>query len=459
MKEFLSNGHGTTPRCQTILAKGFKQGLQCNNGAMKGSTLCGPHTKSPVTPDPSKEGTTMAQTLIQKLASVDIGSVLEVTARKNFKDAGFTPVGPGGSTPTTAVVVGKKGNVLTLEFAMKHQAALIFNFDVKKDITFKVLSTPAPKETTIATKATPATIALTGPLTTFMLFFVSIFSRTATKTQFLVRSETSIEADGIVTIKDRAMNGFLNTEGADYCIYRSEDGTTKGGFNITTGSTMKKVTDWTLVRSQDLPFIVAGTGSRGLKLASQEIKDRAVAATTASLEALKLIHGDKLRVMSGMAEGFDELIAMVAIKLEIKLIAAVPNKGYGAYYWANHSLTGTNRMGHFNGIIARADKVINVMEDVHGIQRGLYLNGRHSNFLRNDYMVAQANHFLVWDPSSSGTADCFSSIREAGKTFEILSGDNDSCPTPRPAAKVKAEAEAKAATDVPTIPTEPNEAV
>jgi hypothetical protein len=432
MKEFLSNGHGTTPRCQTILAKGFKQGLQCNNGAMKGSTLCGPHTKSPVTPDPSKEGTTMAQTLIQKLASVDIGSVLEVTARKNFKDAGFTPVGPGGSTPTTAVVVGKKGNVLTLEFAMKHQAALIFNFDVKKDITFKVLSTPAPKPAMpkLATKATSDMVQ------SIVLFFVTLFSKTETKTRFLVHHQVT-EALSIEELRSEIQHfcSLVNVAPATHVIWKTEDGSAKGGFNLTSWANMKPVTEWTLVRSEDMPFIVAGTGSRGLKLASQEIKDRAVAATTASLEALKLIHGDKLRVMSGMAEGFDELIAMVAIKLEIKLIAAVPNKGYGAYYWANHSLTGTNRMGHFNGIIARADKVINVMEDVHGIQRGLYLNGRHSNFLRNDYMVAQANHFLVWDPSSSGTRDCLATIVKSGKPFEILSGDNDECPSANKARK------------------------
>lgn len=386
-----------------------------------------------------------AQTNVQKLASIDVGSVIEVMPRKNFKDPDFTPVG-GASTPIKVTVLGKAGNVLTLDFGHN----LIFNFDVKKDITFKVLSTPATKENIIATKAILATLAPTGPLTTFMLFFVSIFARTTTKTQFLVRSESMVEGtiEGLRSI----MQGLPTVDGATYVIWKTEDGKAKGGFNLNTWAGMTPATEWTLVREEDLPFIVAGTGSRGLKLASQEIKDRAIAATTASLEALKLIHGDKLRVMSGMAEGFDELIAMIAIKLEIKLIAAVPNKGYGAYYWASHSLTGTNRMGHFNGIIARADRVINVMEDVHGISRGLYLNGRHSNYLRNDYMVAQANHFLVWDPSSSGTADCFSSIREAGKPFEILSGNNDSCPTPKPASK-KAPAKA-AATDLPTMPAE-----
>jgi hypothetical protein len=227
---------------------------------------------------------------------------------------------------------------------------------------------------------------------------------------------------------------LVNVAPATHVIWKAEDGSAKGGFNLTTWANMKPVTEWTLVRSEDLPFIVALSGAGGLKIASQDIKDRAVTATTDRLLALKAIHGDNLRVMSGMSEGYDELGAMLAIKLEIKLILAIPNKGYGAYYWGRKSLTSTDRMNHFNGIIARADKVVYVMEEIHNT-RDLYLNGRHANFIRNDYMVAQANHFLVWDPSSSGTRDCLATIVKSGKPFEILSGDNDECPSANKARK------------------------
>jgi hypothetical protein len=124
----------------------------------------------------------MAQTLIQKLASIDVGSVIEVMPRKGFKDPDFTPVG-GSTTPISAIVLGKNSNVLTLDLGQN----MIFNFDVKKDITFKVLSTLATKEDVIATKAKLATITPAGTIQSIVLFFVSIFSKTETKTRFLVQ--------------------------------------------------------------------------------------------------------------------------------------------------------------------------------------------------------------------------------------------------------------------------------
>lgn len=36
-------------------------------------------------------------------------------------------------------------------------------------------------------------------------------------------------------------------------------------------------------------------------------------------------------------------------------------------------------------------------------------------------MVATAHEFLVWDPTSSGTAHCLTAIKRAGKPYEILS--------------------------------------
>lgn len=50
----------------------------------------------------------MGITLIQKLANIDIGAVIEVKARKGFKDVEFTPVGAG--SPVQATVVAKKGS-------------------------------------------------------------------------------------------------------------------------------------------------------------------------------------------------------------------------------------------------------------------------------------------------------------------------------------------------------------
>lgn len=167
-------------------------------------------------------------------------------------------------------------------------------------------------------------------------------------------------------------------------------------------------------------FIVAGTGSRSLQKASKEDKEQVMATITNELNRLKEKYGDRLVIMSGMAEGFDKALAMVALDLGIRLWCAIPNRGYGDYYWGRNSLTRKNMMHQFNAIVDKAEKVVYVMEDIHNVSRGLYLHGRHSNFVRNDYMVETADAFLVWDPTSSGTKDCVASIIKASKPFKVL---------------------------------------
>lgn len=168
------------------------------------------------------------------------------------------------------------------------------------------------------------------------------------------------------------------------------------------------------------PHIVAGTGARELQVVDVFTKERVVGHIDEQLHVRKEEHGDNLIVMSGMAEGFDKALALRALALNIKLWCAIPNKGYANYYWRDHSLTGMNMINEFNNIIDRAWRVTYVMEDIHGLDNQLYLGGRHSNFLRNDFMVEQATEFLVWDPQSRGTRDCLASIREAGKRYMIL---------------------------------------
>lgn len=165
--------------------------------------------------------------------------------------------------------------------------------------------------------------------------------------------------------------------------------------------------------------IVAGTGSRSLQDADNATKRAAMGLVTRCLHA-RLSEHPGLIVMSGMAEGFDKALALTAIDLGIRLWAAVPNSGYAAYYWGRNSLTGTDQSRLFADIVRRAWRVTYVMEDIYEAS-GLYLDGQHSNFVRNDFMVDTADEFLVWDPSSKGTADCLVSIRRARKPYEVLS--------------------------------------
>ena len=165
--------------------------------------------------------------------------------------------------------------------------------------------------------------------------------------------------------------------------------------------------------------ILAGTGSRSLQEAPLADKYRAAELTAAELEERRSRFGDRLVVMSGMAEGFDKLLALTALRLDIKLWCAVPNHGYGAYYWGRKSLTGEDRLAEFERILAAAWQVTYVMEDIHHTS-GLKLNGKHSNFVRNDFMVERAHEFLVWNPTSSGTKQCLATIVRSGRPYKVL---------------------------------------
>lgn len=164
-------------------------------------------------------------------------------------------------------------------------------------------------------------------------------------------------------------------------------------------------------------MMIAGTGSRSLRnednLRRCEVWDEIVDL---------LVDKKPDMVMSGMAEGFDEMLARVALDLRIPLWCAIPNQGYGQHYWGLKSLSGDNRWPDFLDILEKAKKITYVMEEVHHSE-ALYYRGRHSNFWRNDFMVEKADEFLVYNPESRGTKQCFGSILTAGKPYTIVGSD------------------------------------
>lgn len=167
-------------------------------------------------------------------------------------------------------------------------------------------------------------------------------------------------------------------------------------------------------------YVVAGTGPRRLQLASLPVKRAAVDAVAGRLSEVEAAVEGRLVVMSGMAEGFDACVALTTLRAGLRLWCAVPNRGYGAYYWGEHSVTGRDRRAEFDDILDRAWKVTYVMEDVHG-RLGLRLDGEHANYVRNRWMVAQANEFVVWDPTTPGTEHCLAAVRAAGLPYVVLS--------------------------------------
>lgn len=164
-----------------------------------------------------------------------------------------------------------------------------------------------------------------------------------------------------------------------------------------------------------MTFIISGTGSRSLQTASIEEKKR-VARWVATnplvgLRALKTSHGDELVGMTGLAEGFDALLARLFIDEEIPYIAAIPSPTYGEYYWKYHSVTGYNRIEKFEEYLDHAEEVVYVCD---------HHNYGKANFERNHYMVDRADALYVYRPQSPGTRHALKAIQAADKAHHII---------------------------------------
>lgn len=163
--------------------------------------------------------------------------------------------------------------------------------------------------------------------------------------------------------------------------------------------------------------ILAGTGSRQLQLASLADKRSIFAKTIDAIQSYKDANG-LVRIMSGGAEGFDSCLARAAMHLELPLILALPNKSYGSYYFGKNSVTKTNRLDKFREMVDYASEVVYISDFFPG--QGVKPDGRHLNFRRNDFMVAEADHMLVYDSKSPGTKDCFTTIKKTGRPFTLI---------------------------------------
>jgi hypothetical protein len=158
------------------------------------------------------------------------------------------------------------------------------------------------------------------------------------------------------------------------------------------------------------PYIVAGTGSRSFMPTGP-----VTTALHRYVQEQQVAHPD-LELMSGMAEGWDEFIARTGIEMGVPFHAAVPNRGYGLYYWGRHSQTGQDRLDQFEWLLSKAKTVTYVCPS-------LYVDGVHANFVRNGYLVAHGNSFAVYNPQSRGTAECFTRIKQARKPYAIFAPD------------------------------------
>lgn len=161
---------------------------------------------------------------------------------------------------------------------------------------------------------------------------------------------------------------------------------------------------------------VAGTGSRSFFPSSEPRFNEIKAKLTDYLSEMSGMYPNNVVVISGGAEGWDHHLAGVAHALEIPFVLCIPNKGYPNYYWIQHSRTGTDRGDQFFKMASYASFVEYTAEDVYGVN-GIYIGGKHTNFVRNERMVELCTELVVYKPSSSGTKHCLDQIKKANKPW------------------------------------------
>jgi hypothetical protein len=155
-------------------------------------------------------------------------------------------------------------------------------------------------------------------------------------------------------------------------------------------------------------FYVMGTGSRGLV---QSARAHEVYNHLRQYILMLRECNESLVLISGMAEGWDEMIAKIGFREGIPYVCAIPNSGYGRYYWQRKSLLEKDRFMVFKELVAGA-------AEVHYVCKDLYENGVHANFVRNQWMVDHCHAAVVYNSKSPGTRDAVARLRTAEKPYE-----------------------------------------
>lgn len=177
-----------------------------------------------------------------------------------------------------------------------------------------------------------------------------------------------------------------------------------------------------MVRDQlfDVPrHIVCATGHRPQKLYGYNLYDSRWLALGRRMRSFMLDrlkrHG-RIRCVSGMALGVDQLFALVALKLrdqgaDVEVACAIPcrdqNRAWKDDAW-------------WRNIMERADSHVFVHDgpyDYACMQK------------RNEWMVDNCGEVLaVWDGSSGGTANCVKYARRKGRAItNLLEGERPAC--------------------------------
>lgn len=152
-------------------------------------------------------------------------------------------------------------------------------------------------------------------------------------------------------------------------------------------------------------MIVAGTGHRMEKLGGYNSTTERKVLTVARQAIAEL---KPSKVISGMALGWDQALALTALENSIPLICAVPLKGFQRK-WPMSS------QHAFTDILACADEVVYV-DELHGYALRGYAPGVYHPAkmnIRNRWMVDNSQMIAaLWDGSRGGTGNCMEIVQQ-----------------------------------------------
>lgn len=137
---------------------------------------------------------------------------------------------------------------------------------------------------------------------------------------------------------------------------------------------------------------IAGTGHRPDKLGGYNNEAFLKLVDIAELGILEYVYGkEQIKVISGMALGWDQALAQATINLGYHLTAAVPFKGQELAWQPKNQ-------AYYNRILGLCDEVVYVSEP--GFTAAKMQK-------RNEWMVDRCDILLaMWDGSDGGTANC-----------------------------------------------------
>jgi uncharacterized phage-like protein YoqJ len=146
-------------------------------------------------------------------------------------------------------------------------------------------------------------------------------------------------------------------------------------------------------------IVVAGTGHR--KLGGSYELDTPVARSVREVTRAFLVEREVDHVITGMALGFDTILALTAIELKLSVLAAIPFEGQESR-WPEES------QRRYREILA------NPLISKWVTAQGGYNN--HKLQVRNELMVKRCDLLLAcWDGSYGGTKNCVDYAFHVGK--------------------------------------------